>query len=122
MSGIHITVTGLLLLTGWEQNLQHMQQPTKPALLEPRRGQAKASKEPQLMQPSANCSRRQNEEGSEDADEMTVPFDGMHLLECYGMAQYDTVLKLEDFLRLLQWSSVAPVVRCVQFCYAYAGL
>ncbi|KAL3135785.1 hypothetical protein ABBQ32_007348 [Trebouxia sp. C0010 RCD-2024] len=102
----------------WEQNMQHMQQPRKPALLEPRKGYAKPSQKPQLMQPSAYCSRRQNDEGSEDSDEMTIPFDGLHLLECYGMTQYNTVLKLEDFLRHLQWSSVAPVVRPVDETHA----
>ena len=65
------------------------------------------------MQPAVNLNRRQNEEGSEDADEMTIPYDGLHLLECHNMTPYDTVLKLEDFLQHLQWSSVAPVVRCV---------
>lgn len=98
--------------------MHHMQQPRKPECLDPRKRNPKPSQEVQLMQPSANCSRRQNEDGSEDSDEMTVPFGGSHLLECYGMTQYDTVLKLEDFLRHLQWGSVAPVVRCACSCAA----
>lgn len=63
------------------------------------------------MQPSVNLSKRQEEEGSEDSEEMSIPYDGLHLLECRNMSQYDTVLKLEGFLQHLQWSSVAPVVR-----------
>ncbi|KAL3161280.1 hypothetical protein ABBQ38_009636 [Trebouxia sp. C0009 RCD-2024] len=102
----------------WEQNLQHMQQPKRPALLEPRKRHATPSQQAQLMQPSASCSMRQNGDGREDSDEMTIPFDGLHLLECYSMTQYDTVLKLEDFLRHLQWSSVAPVVRPVDDTHA----
>lgn len=71
----------------------------------------KPSGEAQLMQPSANLSKRQDGEGSEESEEIPIPYDGLHLLECHDMSQYDTVLKLEGFLQHLQWSSVAPVVR-----------
>ena len=87
------------------------QQQQKPTVLDTKKRGLKPSGEAQLMQPSANLSKRQDAEGSEDAEEMTIPFDGLHILECHNMSQYDTVLKLEEFLQHLQWSSVAPVVR-----------
>lgn len=86
-----------------------MQQQQKPAPLHVQK--LKPSAQAQLMQPSASASRQQDEEGSEEPEEMTVPYDGLHLLECHNMTQYDTELKLEGFLQHLQWRSVAPVVR-----------
>ena len=70
------------------------------------------------MQPSGSSSIR-SEGNDHDNGEMTVPFDGTHLLECFGMTQYVTVLSLEEFLHQQQWSSVAPVVRyaAVHCCY-----
>lgn len=110
--GLHQCVMSLMpgLRIGWEQSMQHMQQQQKPAPLAVKRRNPKPS---QLMQPSASVTRRQDEEGSEDSEEMTVPYDGLHLVECHNMTQYDTELKLEGFLQHLQWSTVAPVVRCV---------
>ena len=99
------------MLVGWEQNLQHMQQQQKPATLDTKSRGVKPSEKAQLVQPSANLSKRQDEERSEDSEDMTIPFDGLHLLECHDMSQYNTVLKLEGFLQHLQWSSVVPVVR-----------
>ena len=99
-----------LVLSGWQNNLQQLQQPQH-ALPKPKIKQIPTA---QHMQPSADLSKSQKETDCHDPEEMTVPFDGAHLLECYGMAQYDTVLSLERFLQQMQWSSVCPVVRYIQ--------
>lgn len=101
----------LLLLAGWQNNLQQLQQPQH---VLPKAKQPRQAPTAQRMQPSASTSRRQDNDDSLDPEEMTVPFDGTHLLECYGMTQYDSVLSLEKFLQQLHWSSVAPVVRCAR--------
>ncbi len=98
------------MLSGWQNNLQQLQQPHR-ALPKPKIKQIPTA---QHVQPSANLSKSQKETDHDDPEEMTVPFDGAHLLECYGMTQYDTVLSLERFLQQMQWSSVCPVVRYIQ--------
>ena len=97
-----------LVLSGWQNNLQQLQQPQRafPKL------KIKPVPTAQHMQPSANLSQKETDH--DDPEEMTVPFDGAHLLECYGMTQYNTVLSLERFLQQMQWSSVCPVVRYTQ--------
>ncbi|DBB08061.1 hypothetical protein WJX82_002982 [Trebouxia sp. C0006] len=93
--------------SSWQNNLQQLQQPQRafPKL------KIKQVPTAQHMQPSANLSQKETDH--DDPEEMTVPFDGAHLLECYGMTQYNTVLSLERFLQQMQWSSVCPVVRSV---------
>ena len=99
-----------LVLSGWQKNLHQLQQPQR-ALPKPKTKQIPAA---QQVQPSASLSKNQKETDHDDPEEMTVPFDGAHLLECYGMTQYDTVLSLERFLQQMQWISVCPVVRYTQ--------
>ena len=78
--------------------------PVKNQQTRPRRGSA--------AQPVQSGMKIRGERGSDqEAEELTVPFDGAHLLECCGMTQYDTLLSLERFLQQLQWSTVAPVTR-----------
>jgi hypothetical protein len=98
------------MLSGWQNNLQQLQRPQH-AMPKPKSKQVPTA---QYMQPSANLSKSQKEADHHDPEEMAVPFDGTHLLECYGMTQYDTVLSLERFLQQMQWSSVCPVVRYTQ--------
>ncbi|DBA80935.1 TPA: hypothetical protein ACH3X2_007155 [Trebouxia sp. C0005] len=95
--------------SSWQNNLQQLQQPQR-ALPKPKHKQIPSA---QHVQPSADISKSQKEASHHDPKEMTVPFDGAHLLECYGMMQYDTILSLERFLQQMQWSSVCPVVRSV---------
>lgn len=102
------------MLAGWQNSLQQLQR--RQHLL-PKIEQTKPIQHTQRMQPSTSASRKQEEEeeGCHDFEDVTVPFDGAHLLECHGMTQYDTLLNLEMFLQQLQWSAVAPVVRYLQY-------
>ncbi|KAL0027466.1 hypothetical protein WJX77_003640 [Trebouxia sp. C0004] len=100
--------------SSWQDNLQQLQQPQR-ALPKPKPKQVPTA---QYLQPSANLSKSQKETDYHDPEELTVPFDGAHLLECYGMTQYDTVLSIERFLQQMQWSSVCPVVRSVDDTHA----
>ena len=94
---------------GWQHNLQQLQQPKVPLPVKKQQTRPRPGSATQDVQPDAKAQRKQASD--QDAEELTVPFDGAHLLECYGMTQYDTVLSLETFLQQLDWSSVAPVTR-----------
>ena len=100
------------LPVGWENNLQQMQQRPQPVLLDKKQSKLKPNATAQRVQPSASLRQSQPQQSDDDPDEMEIPYDGSHLLECHGMTQYDTVLNLEAFLRQMHWNSVAPVVRC----------
>lgn len=101
-----------MMPAGWQNSLQQLQRRQHPL---PKTKQTKQIQHTQRVQPSTSASRKQEEEDCHDSDDMAVPFDGAHLLECYGMTQYDTLLNLEKFLQQLPWSTVAPVVRYEQY-------
>lgn len=71
----------------------------------------KLSAVPQQLQPSVKSNTRLTKQANDDTDDIEVPYDGSHLLECHGMTQHDTLLNLEGFLQHLEWHTVAPVVR-----------
>ena len=97
-------------LAGWQNNLQQLQQPRQaiPTKKHTKR-QPSSAAQPLPLRPNATAAN--NHDSNEALEEMTVPFDGAHLLECHGMTQYDTELQLEKFLQQLAWTSVAPAVR-----------
>ena len=98
-------------IVGWETNLQQMQQRQQPATSDRKVKASKPSADAQHMQQNSSTSHRHAPDSNGDPDEMSIPYDGLHLLECHGMTQVDTVISLERFLHQLPWSSVAPVVR-----------
>ena len=111
MQSLVTVVTKTELPVGWENNLQQMQQRPQPVLLDKRQSKPKPNATAQRVQPSASSKQRQTQQSDDDPDEFTIPYDGLHLLECHGMTQHDTVLNLEAFLQQMPTNSVAPVVR-----------